>query len=331
MSIETAPSPADIPEHVTDPEEDPTVVNPSSSTGISPPIEQRDRSRRQQRSRSRERTPQRTPPYTSSQSGQQPQHVVHPPGEPQTQPLASQDTDGGSDAVEPHSRTSNRSTLLQSTENPQNQKGKKTKKEVEKPNDLPVVEKCKSMDSDEDDEKPQNEPGTASTSQPFVPVLPLNQGPAASSQGLAASANSDDENSEYIEEYSAGSQDSGRTLLYPDLYILTNDERWTVTSETHKYAAAAGSLCFVTTETGEQQDINNWTAVPSVQRSLCLKEATNDSSSTQVEVPKGVDSQTRDMLQRCMAICGKAAGAKGQEEISCTKKEASAQAVRGVC
>ena len=47
--------------------------------------------------------------------------------------------------------------------------------------------KHKSMDSDDDDEEPQNEPGTSSTSQPFVPVLPLNQGPAASSQGPAAS------------------------------------------------------------------------------------------------------------------------------------------------
>ena len=48
--------PVVIPESGTDLDEDPTVVNPSSSTGISPPVEQRDRSRRQQRSRSRERT-----------------------------------------------------------------------------------------------------------------------------------------------------------------------------------------------------------------------------------------------------------------------------------
>ena len=77
-----------IPELVTDPDEDRTVVNPSSSTGISPRVEQRDRSRRKQRSRSRERTPQRTLPHTPTQYGQQPQHVVPPPGEPQTQPLA---------------------------------------------------------------------------------------------------------------------------------------------------------------------------------------------------------------------------------------------------
>ena len=67
-------------------------------------------------------------------------------------------------------------------------------------------------------------------------------------QGPAASAISGDEDSEYNDEYSAQSQDSGRTVLYPDLYVLTNDEHWTMTLETHKYAAAAGSFCFVTTE-----------------------------------------------------------------------------------
>ena len=173
--------------------------------------------------------------------------------------------------MEPQSRRSNRSTLLQSKENPQNQKGKKTKKEVGKPNDLPVAKEHKSMDSDEDDEEPQNEQGTSSTTHPFVPVLPLKQGPAASSQGPTASANSDDENSEYSDEYSARSQESGRTLLYPDLYILANDEHWTVTLETHRHAAAAGSFCHVTTETGEQQDINNLTTMPSVQRSASKK------------------------------------------------------------
>ena len=39
---------------------------------------------------------------------------------------------------------------------------------------------------------------------------------------------------------------------------------------------------------------------------------TNDSSNTQVEVPKGVDSQTSDMLERCMATCGKAAGTRAK-------------------
>ena len=87
-----------------------------------------------------------------------------------------------------------------------------------------VPQKYKSMDSDEDDEEPQNEPGTTSTSQSSVPVLSLNQGPAASSQGPAVSANSGDEDSKYSDKYSARSQDPGRTGLYPDLYILINDE-----------------------------------------------------------------------------------------------------------
>ena len=197
-----------------------------------------------------------------------------------------------------------------------------------KPNDLPIAKKHKSMDSDEDDEEPQNEPGTSSTSQPFVPVLPLNQGPAASSQGPAANANSDDENSEFCDEKSARSQDSGRTLLYPDLYILTDDEHWTVSPETHKYAAAAGSFCFVTTADGEQQDIYNLATMPSVQRSLCLKEMTDNSASTRVKLPNRVDNQTRNLLERCMATCGKAAGARAKMR-SRARKEASTQEVRG--
>ena len=84
---------------------------------------------------------------------------------------------------------------------------------MEKPNDLAIAKKHTSLDLYKDDEEPQNEPGTSSNSRPFVPVLPLNQGPASRSQGPAASANSGDENSEYSDEYSARSQDSGRTVL----------------------------------------------------------------------------------------------------------------------
>ena len=68
--------------------------------------------------------------------------------------------------------------------------------------------------------------------QPIVPVLPLQQGPTASSQGPSASTNSEDENTDDDNEYgdgesgpaiqSARSHDSGRTVLYPDLCILTN-------------------------------------------------------------------------------------------------------------
>ena len=144
------------------------------------------------------------------------------------------------------------------------------------------------MDSDEDDEEPQNEPGTSSKSRPIVPVLPLQQGPAASSPRPPASSprppastnsedeDSEDEDDEYGDVQSARSHDSGRMVLYPELHVLTNGEHWTVTRETHKYAAAAGSFCFVTTENEEQQDVCNRITIPSVQRSLCLDEATND-------------------------------------------------------
>ena len=87
-----------------------------------------------------------------------------------------------------------------------------------------MLKKHKPMDSNEDDEETQNEPGTSSTSQLVTQVLPLHpepaassQGPAASSQGPAASAISGDRDSEYSDEKSAQSRDSGRTVLYPNL------------------------------------------------------------------------------------------------------------------
>ena len=114
----------------------------------------------------------------------------------------------------------------------QKQKGKKTVAEMQQPCDLPnVKKKHKSMGSDEDDEEPQNEPGSSSNSQRVVPVLPLHQGPAASSQeptsssqGPAAFDNSSDEDSEYSDEFRARSQDSGRTVFYTDLSVLTDGE-----------------------------------------------------------------------------------------------------------
>ena len=53
--------------------------------------------------------------------------------------------------------------------------------EVKKPSDLTKAKDHKLMNSDEEDEEPQNEPGTSSNSQPIILVLPLHQGPAASS------------------------------------------------------------------------------------------------------------------------------------------------------
>ena len=50
------------------------------------------------------------------------------------------------------------------------------------------------------------------------------QGQAASSQGPAAFDNSADEDSEYRDEKSARSQDSGRAVFYTDLSVLTDGE-----------------------------------------------------------------------------------------------------------
>ena len=55
------------------------------------------------------------------------------------------------------------------------------------------------MDSDEDEEEPQNEPGTSSTSEPTEPVLSCHQGPAASTQGPAVRYSYADEESECSE------------------------------------------------------------------------------------------------------------------------------------
>ena len=101
-----------------------------------------------------------------------------------------------------------------------------------------------------------------------------------------------------------------------------------MTPETHKYAAAAGSFCFATTENGNQQDICSLITMPCVQRSLHLNGPTNDFDNIKVEVPKGVDGQNRDMLERCMATCGRAAGTRANTR-SRARKEASAQEVRG--
>ena len=214
--------------------------------------------------------------------------------------------------MDPQNRVSNHSR------SPQDQEVSRKVAAEKQASTPPKANKHKPKNSDEDDAEPQNEPRTFSNSQTTVPVLPLHrrpaEGPAASSQGPAASAYSGDEVSGYSDEYSAQSQDSGRTVLYPDLYVLIND--------------AAGSFCFVTTKNGAQQDICNLTSVPCVQRSLYLNELTDDFGSIKVEVPEGFDGRTRDVLERCMATCGKAAGMKAKTR-SRARKESSAQRVRG--
>ena len=96
---------------------------------------------------------------------------------------------------------------------------------------------------------------------------PVHKDQQPSSQGPASSNNSGDEHSECSDEYSAQSQDSGGTVLCPDLYVPTNDEHRTMMPETYKYAAAVGSFSFIQ-QKGDQQDMCNLTTVPSVQRSL---------------------------------------------------------------
>ena len=186
------------------------------------------------------------------------------------------------------------------------------------------------MDSDEDDEPSES---TSSSHGPSTSTT------STRSQRTSTSTSSEDESADNGDDHGEGesgpaiqskrSHDSGRTVLCPDLHVLTNDEHWTVTPEAHKYAAAAGSFCLVTTANGEQQEKYNLTTKLGVQRSLCLEEVTDNSSSTRVELPSGVDNQTRDMLERCMSTCGKAAGARAKMK-SRARKEASAQEVRGV-
>ena len=53
---------------------------------------------------------------------------------------------------------------------------------------------------------------------------------------------------------------------------------------------------------------------------------TNNFDSIQFEVPKGVYSRTRDVLERCMTTCGKTAGIKAKRR-SRARKEASAKEV----
>ena len=230
------------PDDVSD--EDFTATNPSSPSAGPPPLaEQRGRCRRVERSRSRERVPLHSSPNAS----QQPQPAVPPFGIQQTQTLATQGSDEDSAFVDPHNRVSHRSRSPQEQEGsrrqgPQTQKGKKTITENQL-SDLPNAKKHKSMDADEDDQEPQNEPGNSSTAQltenQYSHFIKYQQ---QAFKGPAASAIPDNEDSEYSDECSAQSQDSQKTLHHRDLYVLTDDEHWTMTPETHKDAAAPGSF-----------------------------------------------------------------------------------------
>ena len=124
----------------------------SQSTGPQLSAEQRGRSRRNERSISRERTPQHS---------------------------SSHDIDESSATVDPQNRVSDRSRSPQEQEgsrrhdpspqrhDPSQERGKKTVAEKQ-PNEPPKAKKHTSIESDEDDEEPRNEPGTSSNTQPTV-------------------------------------------------------------------------------------------------------------------------------------------------------------------
>ena len=103
--------------------------------------------------------------------------------------------------------------------------------EMRKPSDLPKAKKHKLMDSDEDDKEPHHEPGTSSNPLYQCYLFIKDQQPVRKDQLPVPTLR--------IKTV----KDSGKTVLDPDLYVLTNDEDWTVPLETHMYVAAAGSFC----------------------------------------------------------------------------------------
>ena len=146
-------------------DEDFTIVDSSS-----PSAEQRNHSRRSERSRSRERVY----PRSSSHDSQQQQPVVpHPPGKQQNQATQSEDENSAT-VVDPQNRVTNHSRSPRNQgdtrrQGPQTPKAKKNTAEKQ-PSTPQKAKKYKLMDSDEDDEEPQNEPGTSSNSQTTVPI-----------------------------------------------------------------------------------------------------------------------------------------------------------------
>ena len=274
-------------------DEDFSDMNPSSpSAGPPPSAEQRGRSRRDERSRSRERAH----PHSSSQYADEDSATVDP-----------QKRVSGRVERSPQEQEGSR------RQGPQNQKGKKTVAEKQ-PSELTEVPESTS---------PLIQVRTMKNLETSLePLEPLN----LLYQHFLITLVMKTVSTAMKKVHKVGTGKGA--LFYPDLYVLTNDEHWTMTPQTHKYAAAAGSFCFSMSENGDQQDICNLITMPCVQRSLYLNGATNDFDNIKVEVPKGVDGQTRDMLERCVATCGKAAGARAKMR-SRARKEASAQEVRG--
>ena len=98
------------------------------------------------------------------------------------------------------------------------------------------------MDSDEDDEDPHIELGTSSTSQPTDPAL-LNikdQQQALKDQLSLTTLRM--KIVRIVMNTVHRVRIPQRTQYFTVLYVLTNDEHWTMTPETHNCAAAAGSF-----------------------------------------------------------------------------------------
>ena len=204
---------------------------------------------------------------------------------------------------------------------------------------------------DSDDEVPQNEPGTSSNIQPPIPVLPsspvriniqfarsIDQYYFDQFTQTSTSTSSEDESTDNVDEHGEGecgpaiqstrSHDSRRTVLYPDLHVLINDEHWTMNARSTQVCSRSRVILFrdhgKRRTTGYPQ-LDHCTGCAAI---IVLDEVIEDSSSIRVEFANGVGNQTRDVLERCMATCGKAAGARAKKK-SRARKEAPAQEVRG--
>ena len=127
----------------------------SPSVEPRPSAEQRSRSRRGDRSRSRERTT----PHSSLQDRDESSTTVDPQNRVSDRSRAPQEQKG-----------SRRQCPQKQRHDPLQQRGKKTVAEKQS-SESPKAKNHKSTDSDEDDEWPENEPGTTSNTQPIGPVL----------------------------------------------------------------------------------------------------------------------------------------------------------------
>ena len=231
-------------------DEDFTIVNPSSpSAGPPPSAEQRNRSRRSQRSRSCGRV---YPPSSSHANRHQQPVVPPPPGKQQNQATQSECENSATVCqhnlwviIQGHHTKSRRHTETGSTNTERKEKYCRKAAEHTAKRTRSLI---KPMDSEEDDQEHQSELGTSSKSQTTVSVLPLQQGPATSSQGLAGSANSGDEDIEYSDMstvHRVKTLEEQHFIRSPRSNQMTNIGQWHLK---HKYAAAAVSFVFVTTE-----------------------------------------------------------------------------------